>query len=334
MKILILFFLGMLNTCLLFGQQLGLTSLYRFNTLVLNPAATNHSYIIDNKKTSMVNATYRAQWTGFEGAPVNYTLRFEHMPEEHPIKVGGYLYGERAGAIGYNGGFFNFAYLLYLNDNLFSKKYFSIGTNVGLVNYRVDVNQIKLQVPQPELFGADGFQEWYADMSFGAFYHSRKKDPHVILSIPFSGFYAGISVPQTFTLNFDTPEDVNYTLERIRHYYFIAGALITPHNRLLIEPSTWIRYTENFQYQTLFDNSPVSGDVNLRIQYDNLVWGGVGFGTNRLAHFEAGVSIGQGIHPDDNKSYALTIGFAYDAPIGWEGWLGPSFEVSIGAGWK
>jgi type IX secretion system PorP/SprF family membrane protein len=317
----------------LHAQQLGLTSLYRYNWQILNPAAVNHSYLEDKNKQYMANASYRQQWAGFEGAPLNYSMRFEYLPEDLNIKAGGFAYGEQAGAIGTNAGYLNFAYLIYFNKCLTSEEYLAIGTNIGMVNYRVDLNEIVFQDPQPGLFGEEGFEQWYADMSFGAFYRWKTYDPSVLSSIAFKEFYAGISIPQTFTLNFNTPDTLNYSLERIRHYYLMSGAFISLNNKILLEPSIWVRYAEDLQYQTLFNNNPISADANIRVQYDNLIWIGTGFSTNRLAHFEAGTSLGRGQYLNSNSSYALTLALAYDVPIGWNSWLGPSFEVSIGVAW-
>lgn len=134
-------------------------------------------------------------------------------------------------------------------------------------------------------------------------------------------------------MDLSTPQDGEFTLERIRHYYLITGGILQVSNKVLLEPSLWVRHVPNASFQALFNNAPLSGDFNCRLEYDYRFWAGVGASTNRLLHFEAGFNIGRGQYYNDTKSYIITLALAYDAPVGWNSWLGPSTEISVGIGW-
>lgn len=322
-------------------QQLDLSTLYRYNWQILNPAAINHLYLEDNsnRKQYVFNATFRRQWIGFEGAPTTYNARFEYMPkansnEVSPIKVGFFASGDQAGAINTNKFFGNFAYLIYFNRSTLAESYLSVGLNVGLVRYNVDINEIRFQEQQNNIPVDGVLNQAYADMALGCFFRKKTYDPYYLPTFGIAEVYAGISVPQTFTMDLSQTDDGAFDLKRVQHFYLITGGVLTINSKLLLEPSLWVRYLPNGSFQTLFDNTPVSGDLNMRLQYKNKVWAGVGASTNRLLHFEAGFTLGQGEQSQDCKNYLMNLGFAYDAPVGWNSWLGPSAEISLGIGWE
>lgn len=318
------------------AQQLDVSTMYRYNWQILNPAAINHIYLEDNKKQYIFNASFRRQWIGFEGAPANYNARFEYMPEDgnSPVKFGFFASGDQAGAIETNKLFGNFAYLIYFNRSPVSESYLSVGLNIGVARYHVDLNEIHFQEQQLNIPEDGVLNQSYADMALGCFYRLKTHDPYALPSFRIAEVYAGISIPQTFTLDLNTPEDGAFNLERVQHFYLITGGIVTLNKKLLLEPSLWIRYLHKNSFQTLFNNAPVSGDLNVRLQYNNRLWGGVGASTNRLLHFEAGFTIGHGAYINDSKNYLISLGLAYDAPIGWNSWLGPSAEISLGIGWE
>lgn len=173
----------------------------------------------------------------------------------------------------------------------------------------------------------------YADMGLGCFYRWKTYSSAFFSGLVFREFYAGLSVPQAFTMDLSTPQDGEFALERIRHYYLITGGILQVSNKVLLEPSLWVRHVPNASFQALFNNAPLSGDFNCRLEYDYRFWAGVGASTNRLLHFEAGFNIGRGQYYNDTKSYIITLALTYDAPVGWNSWLGPSTEISVGIGW-
>ncbi len=314
------------------AQQLDLSTLYRYNWQILNPAAVNHIYLETKNKRYAFNAAYRQQWIGFEGAPATYNARFEYFPKETSTKLGFFAMGDQAGAIGTNSIYGNYAYLLFFDKNPLAENYLSIGVNVGAVWYRVNMDEIRFQEAQPDLAVEGILNQSYADMALGVFYRWQTYDPSVLPEKIFTEFYAGLSVPQTFTLNLGSPQEGGFELDRVQHFYLITGSVLKLSRKLLLEPSLWVRYVPDNSFQTLLQNAPLSADLNLRVQYNNRMWGGFGAGTNRLLHFEGGYMLGQGLFGEEDN-YSVTIGFAVDMPVGWSNWLGPSAELSVGIGW-
>ncbi len=316
------------------AQQTDLSSLYRYNWQILNPAAVNHTFLEDKSKKYIFNSAYRQQWLGIDGGPVTYNARFEYFPDNNnSIKVGGFVMGDRAGAIGTNSVFGNFAYLIKLSQQD-AESYISVGLNLGAVWYNVDMGEIRFQDDQPNLMTEGVINQSYADMALGAFYRWKSLPYRALPVLGLSEFYAGVSVPQTFTMDMNTPADGAFNLERVQHYYLITGAVFLLSSDFLLEPSTWVRYVPNASFQTLFNNAPVSADVNLRLKYNNMFWIGGGFSTNRLLHTEFGADIGRGLCANCGKNYLLTLALAYDAPVGWNSQLPGSLELSLGLGWE
>jgi len=319
---------------LLSAQQLDYTSLYRFNWQVLNPAAVNHVYLSDHNKQYFFNASYRQQWSGFDGSPANYNVRFEYLPQDDNIKLGAFAVGDQAGAIGTYTFGGNFSYLIYFNKGVHSRSYLSVGLNMAGVSYNIDMNEIRFQDNQPNLPADAVLNQAYADMALGCFYRWSKVSFTMFDPITVREFYAGISVPQTFTMDLSQPEEGDFDLKRVQHFYLITGAKLNFTEDIFIEPSLWTRYVPESSFQTLFNNTPLSADLNCRLVYADRYWLGAGAGTNRLLHFEGGVNVGQGQYLNSHSGYQITIAAAYDQPVGWQRWLGPSFELSLAVGWE
>lgn len=332
-KTALLFYALSCITGLLEAQQTDLSSLYRYNWQVLNPAAINYTYLEDKRQKYMANAAYRNQWLGFEGSPASYNLRFEYLPESDNIKVGAFAMGDRTGAIGTYSVYGNFAYIIYFS-NIDVEQYLSVGLNLGGVQYSVNLDELRFQQDQPSLIEEGVTNQVYADMALGCFYRWKRLNSRAPDDAIFREFYAGFSVPQTFVLDLFKPDDGAFDLDRIQHYYTLAGGVFNVNKAIDLEPSLWLRYVPESTFQTLFANAPFSGDLNVRARFQNKFWIGSGYSTNQLMHFELGFNIGKGEYLNDSKDYLFTLGLAYDAPLGGNNRLPGSLEISLAIGWR
>lgn len=344
-------FTNCLFFCLLFfsglAQQTALSNFYQYNWQLQNPAAFDRIYMFDKHKTMMFNATYRNQWawSTIEGAPVNYSLSFEHIPTRNKcnkcnrVKWGFNAYQDETHAISNTGVYTNFSYYFPLSNQ--KNKWLHFGISPGLVRYGVDLSKVTFK-DQKDIATINDDQ-LYADFSFGIFYRHQKK------------FYMGLSVPQTFSLavastNKSAPPNNNkLAKERVQHLYFVIGGFINSakdrrsDNNITIEPSAWLRYVPGITFNTWNTKIPVSGDLSIRAYYNNggtsgkpLFWVGTGYGTNRNLKLEVGAtsSIFNAASMSDSSPDRVRFGISWDLPIGTRSInLGQSLELNIVYAW-
>ena len=288
------------------AQQLPFMTFYRENWSLLNPATYPIETIL-NEMSLSAGATYRYQWTGVEGAPQTAIAHFDYLSEENPISFGANILHDQADAIGATAIYGKFTYRLPVGGRGQS---FSVGIAAGAVQYRVDINEIEFREAN-DIAASQGETKFFPDFSFGAFYYHKEL------------WYAGVSVPQTFGLNTTfRADDGEFSIERVRHYYFIAGGFFHfDRGTSYIEPSIWFRY---------LPNAPTSVNANVRYQFDNPLWVGLGGGLSGIVHGELGIRLLN----DGYLGSALRIGVGYDYAITNFGPdFGHTFELSVSYSW-
>lgn len=311
------------------AQQTPYSIFYRSNWQFINPAAIDRSHYLSRNHNEMVlNAGFRQQWIGLEGAPLFYFVSAEYCPIQNNRampgnKFGITAFGDKTDAIG--------TYGLYGNYSRFIPIPYSrghtlhIGLSTGVLLYQVNQSKIRLQNQNDPVLADQGGQT-YVDFAVGVMYRVRKE------------FYIGLSIPQTFTLDFQNRDSASgiFATERVRHIYLNIGGFIQrgefdygnplPDQRMLvIEPSCWIRYIPGVTYSTFIKNFPFSIDANLRVHYRQKFWAGGGYGTNGMLNAEFG--IGRATENDTRWQ----VGLAYGIPVGKKYLsLGHSAELTLG----
>ena len=304
MRIKHLIFIFFLINTPIFAQQLPTFTNYANNWSLLNPAAVAPDFLLDDYYRLSIQAGYRQQWLGIEDAPKTQTLAFSWMPEDHPIIIGGQLINDNTGAIGLTGAYGQFAYRIKLD----SKQHFAMGLDVGLVQYRAKVTEIRFLEKNDISASQDGVR-LYPDFGIGIFYQLS------------NWLYGGLSVPQTFGLTHTfKAENRKYQLTRARHYYALAGAnwYLNREKTTYLAFSTWAKY---------LPQAPFTLDFNTRYYFQEVFWLGLGIGTTKLAHLEVGVIVGNGLGYLDGRVH---IGFGYDYALQTQAQLlGNTLELSV-----
>lgn len=295
------------------SQQTPYSIFYRSNWQFINPAAIDRiHYLSRNHNEIVLNAGFRQQWIGLDGAPIFYYLSAEYCPELSSrtmpgSKFGVTAFGDKTGAIG--------TYGLYGNYSRFIPIPYSaghtlhIGLSAGVLLYQVDQDKIILQQADDPVLAGQGGQA-YVDFAVGAMYRVRKE------------FYVGLSIPQTFTLDFSNRDSDSgaFATERVRHLYLNIGGFIqygetdfsnpvSDQSMIVIEPSCWIRYVPGVSYSTFIKKFPFSIDANLRVHYRQRFWVGGGFGTNGMLNTEVGIG-----RSTENKA-RWQVGISYGVPV-------------------
>ena len=212
---------------------------YLTNPLLINPA---YSGLNNNFNASL---TYRKQWAGFDGSPTTVNASAHSSLFDNKMGVGFYIMQDKA-AINKNTELqATYAYRLDLKD-----KYLSFGLQAGLVNYRINYNDLN-----PKDNTAPEFQsgQSYSKPSFGA---------GLILNS--ERYFIGLSVPRMLKAKtqFATEEAELYQ----QHFYFTGAYIIFLTERIRMKPAMLIKGVKG---------APVSTDLNFSVNLDEKYTAGV-----------------------------------------------------------
>lgn len=240
------------------AQQVQQYAQYMVNPYVINPAVGGTEDFTD------VKASYRAQWTGLEGAPrtiyfsghgslgreFNQYHRKNESNKWHG--VGGYAFSDKAGAIERNAIYGSYAYNLPLRRKL----RLSVGLFLGLKQFRVDTDMFEdlTNGSDPQLTGGVK-SKVIPDLALGGWLYDER-------------FFVGFSVFQLLhnkvNLEGATEDD-----GRLQPHYFLSGGLRIPINE------DW-----NFVPSIIAKAvrpAPISVDYNLKIDYMDTYYAGVSY---------------------------------------------------------
>ena len=306
-------------------------SFYQYNWQIVNPAAIDKSFIYDENRAFIATASYRKQWVGIANSPETAFISIEHKPSSKNrfnsgIKYGFHAYRDKADALSNNGFYGNFSYYFPIAR---SGKFIHIGTTVGLIWQQLDLNQGDFKVPESR--GIDLPSRNFFDVNIGIFYRDKRK------------FYAGVSVPQLLSLDFNDGFSPSGDRQIQKFYNLILGGFLDSdsYSRFggsstwVLEPSVWVRYTPEFSFQSLIANRPFSADANLKFHYNQTIWFGSGYSTNQFVNFEFGIGkeLDGGVY--GHNSDKITIGASWQLPVGNRMVrLGNSFEIKLAYAWN
>ncbi len=325
------------------SQQLDLTTLYRYNWQILNPAATNYIKIEDKYKENIFNASaYTQRITGdFAIDPHTFTFRYEHYPQiksQVKLKLGAFAVQEKAAAVQSTKANINIAVILPLTYGEDASS-LSVGLNLGGYQQNIDMSDIKFangQIPDNARL-----TRLVPDASAGIFYQYLHDERCVRCEkFRLKKLYAGISILQLFNFPEISTSTGDFYIAPEKHIYFLTGVVVPflgkhAGEQNTVEVSTWIRHVPRLEYITLNNkDNTISADLNMRVNYGNLLWGGVGVGTNKLGHTEFGVVIKDRGYVNSSNLYLFSISFGYSFPIGWERLRGEAYEINVGYAWK
>jgi type IX secretion system PorP/SprF family membrane protein len=299
------------------GQQMPQYSQYLWNNYLINPAIGGAENYIEAK------AGYRDQWVGMEGAPrtMFFTIQgqigkklenredidvvqrnIDHRPynglrktlgikprkyAKPPLKyvrrghhgIGAQIMNDQIGPFSTTAVYMSYSYHIPITKTITA----SVGAYLGVKQYRLNTNKLNFgdntadNVVSP---GANSFGV-SPDGSLGALIYSEK-------------FYVGVATGQLMGNNIaiaNASSDISARLQR--HYFINGGYRIKISPDVAIVPSTMIR---------VFPNTPVSFDLNAKINYMDVFWFGGSFRYKDAIVGLVGFSIGK----------HLDVGYSYD----------------------
>lgn len=219
------------------AQQQSQYSQYLYNLLVVNPAYAG------SKKALSANLYYRAQWLGFEGAPVTQNFSIHSPLQNKNIGLGLTLSNERIGARNITGGSFAYSYKIPLG-----KGKLAFGLRTGLYNYQYNWEKLEYKETGDPVTGNFDNNKLVFIADFGLMFYNKNS-------------FAGIEISQL-----NTPEVIanDYAESSLnRQITAIAGKAFKISNDIAIKPSFLLRYAEG---------APAQFDLNMGVLLHKKLW--------------------------------------------------------------
>lgn len=237
------------------GQQVPFYSNTNLLPALYNPAVTG----LDNLWS--VNLLRRAQWVGFDGAPLNNNLFADkNISDKHGIGIN--VIQESRGitsSIALKG---MYAYHLKINENSF----FDAGVSFGVANEKLNVQS-----------GAKNIQDANDPMVLRGDVASSTIDGSIGLNYRWKKFQAGIAVPQILG---QYNSVIYHTYERAYIVHAIYEFPLT--YKTTLQPYAIARYAPN---------SPLQYDVKARILFLDNFWVGSGYRSDYAITIDAGFNL-------------------------------------------
>jgi type IX secretion system PorP/SprF family membrane protein len=219
-----------------YAQQSAQYTQYIFNGLVINPAYAG------SKEMWNLNAIYRDQWSGLEGAPTTQTFSADGTVKKNKIGLGFQAINDRLGAQGQLSVLASAAVRLSLSE--YGK--LSFGLAGGATQYSLDGTILKTTNPNDPAFPATKITTIAPEAKAGLYYHTQR-------------FYAGLSAANL------VPVKNDYVLTPERHYFLTSGYVFDISENLKFKPSFLIK--EDFK-------APTNIDLNAFLLIADRLWVG------------------------------------------------------------
>lgn len=291
-----------------FAQQDAQYSQYIFNGIYINPAYAGYRERVN------MNATYRNQWTGIEGAPKSFSFAVDALMPNERVGLSLMVGSDQLGAQKNLSAFANYAYRFPVNEDGTSKLSFGLG--VGFQQAGLHGDMLDPLDMGDHYIPTGTVREIVPDVRAGAFFSTER-------------MYVGASVnnligryildKKTRDFNFPTPQP---------HYYLTGGVLIPI-----------VEYEIDFKPFFLIKDDlsgPTVVDLNAFFLFKQKVWLGAGYRTGVRLYGKPAL--------DRNIRYSnavmgmaevffnerLRLGYSYDHSMsGLTGYSGGTHEISI-----
>lgn len=252
------------------------------------PNYTNYMYVMQAYNPAYVGSRqaisgvglYRAQWVGYDGAPVTQTICVS-APVKERLGIGLSMDNDKIGPLKSTSACVDFAYHLPISEN--GKLSFGMKAGVNMINS--NLSYIKLDDPNDVFFNTNINNATMPKIGFGLYYYTPK-------------FYAGLSSPQMIRKSVTGTQNGNtidlYTPKN--HMYASMGFVAKLNDYLDLRPSMLLK---------MVPGAPVQLDLTATVIYKKMLNAGIMYRTGE----SIGGLIGFTFHN------ALMLGYSYDWTI-------------------
>ena len=263
------------------AQRDALYSQFMFNRLVINPG---YSGSRDMLTMTLLN---RYQMVGFgQGTPRTLTFSAHTPLRNEKVGLGFYVYADQTGPFTDVGFMGNYAYRVRLFRGTLS-----MGLQAGFNQVNVDWDAVEMRDGDDPVILSRPKNKLQPDANFGVYYYTKL-------------YYLGVSSKQLFEsqygkVEYDNGLSTYATLAR--HFYGIAGMAIPMTDRIVFRPGMMLKYTKN---------APLNFDLNASFLFNNLIWVGASYRTNRNAITSKNAIV---MMLELNLTENWRLGYSYDA---------------------
>ncbi len=240
------------TTGFLRAQQMYQYTQFMFNNYLVNPA------VVGTYNYYQIRTNHRFQWLGVRDSPMTNAVTVYGPHPTQPMGYGGMFYHDMTGPTSRTGLMGAYGYNIPLN----SETRLSFGVSVGALIYIVDGSKFDLgddftrhNNSDPALLQYQNKAAFSPDASAGVYLYA-------------SHYYVGLAGQQL--IPFDMRLYNNQRLsDRVQPMALLSGGyLIYLTDNFTMEPSGVVRYSYPYRPQL---------DANVRITYQDKVWGGVSY---------------------------------------------------------
>ena len=211
-----------------------------YSQYILNPQVINPAYVgLPNNLN--INASYRMQWQGYEGQPNTFNLNGNSSLLNNKAGVGFMFSHDKIGNTKNTEVNASFAYKLDLGHD----RVLSFGMQAGLLNYRMDNDELNVYHEDDEVFLNN---EQGTKLNIGAGLILKGQD-----------FLIGLSVPRMLPTKFKAGES-EFELYS-QHYYLFGAYVFYLNEQLKFKPTAMVRAVKG---------ASVSTDIGANIIFNSI----------------------------------------------------------------
>ena len=290
------------------AQQDAQYSQYIFNGIYINPAYAGYRERVN------INATYRNQWAGVEGAPRSFSLAADALMPNERVGLSMIVNAEQLGAQKSISAFGNYAYRLPVNEDGTSRLAFGLG--LGVVQSTLDGNMLNPRDQGDNYVPNGAVKQVLPDINAGVFFSTRN-------------MYVGASVNNLIGKYVLDKKSLDYNFPTPRPHFYLTGGMLIPVVDYVVDFKPLFLIKDDIKGPTLLD-------VNAFFLFKQTIWLGMGYRTG-IKLYEKPALIGNigssnaliGM-TEIFVSQNLRLGYSYDHSMSnLSGYANSTHEISI-----
>lgn len=291
-----------------FAQQDAQYSQYIFNGIYINPAYAGY------RERVSINATYRNQWTGIEGAPKSFSLAVDAIMPNERVGLSLTMNAEQLGAQKNISAFANYAYRFPINEEGTSKLAFGLG--VGVMQSGLNGDMLNPRDLDDNFIPSGTVKQIIPDIRAGVFFSTPK-------------MYIGASVNNLIGKYILDKKSLDYNFPTPKPHYYLTGGVLIPIEEYVIDFKPFFLIKDDIKGPTVLD-------INAFFLFKQKVWLGAGYRTGIKLYNKPAL---QGDVNNNNAligmaeiiiSERLRLGYSYDfSTSNLAGYAGSTHEISL-----
>lgn len=264
---------------LIFAQQTPVFANYSYNTVVINPA---HAGYHQDADLTFINAGF---FNAVEGSPKNIGLTLNAPLRSKHLGLAAAVSSDEIGVTTATSFFAAYSYKIFFDSEYgqgrwwaYDPNIISFGISAGGAFYNEDLLSLGIE-NDPEF--QRNINAFVPTVGVGLLYNKDR-------------IYAGISVPNILGNSLSSETKINF--KNPIYSYFGYRFFTNQFEEVLINPSMLVKHVSG---------APLQVDLNLMVNYLNMVEFGAGYRTSETVNLLAGFHLGTNFKLLYNYSYAL-----------------------------